>query len=178
MGRLLLRLVLGTLFMGHAAQKLFGWFGGSGPDRAAEGFEKMGLRPGKPNVIAAGLAESVGGAMLAAGAATPLAAAMIVATMLTAIKHAGWRNGFWNADGGYEFNLVLAAAALTLADAGPGRISVDAARGRERRGSAWMLAALAGGIAGALGAEVVSGDARPLLTLVTHQGGSETGRAA
>jgi len=103
---------------------------------------------------------------------------MIVATMLTAIKHAGWRNGFWNANGGYEFNLVLAAAALVLADAGPGRLSVDALRGRERRGSAWMLAALAGGIAGALGAEVVSGDARPLLKLATDEGRSTTSRAA
>ena len=49
----LLRVTVGALFFGHGTQKLFGWFGGSGPDRAAEGFEKMGLRPGKPNAVAA-----------------------------------------------------------------------------------------------------------------------------
>ena len=169
MARLLLRVVLGTLFLGHAAQKLLGWFGGSGPDRAAEGFEKMGLRPGKPNVVAAGVAESAGGAMVLAGVATPLASAMLIATMLTAIKHAGWRNGVWNANGGYEYNLVLAAAALALAETGPGKLSIDAARGHVRKGTLWATAALLAGIAGAAGAEVLSGGRKPLLEVAREE---------
>jgi putative oxidoreductase len=167
MGRLLLRMLLGGLFLGHAAQKLLGWFGGQGPDQAAEGFEKMGLRPGKRNVVAAGLAESAGGAMLATGYETPLASAMLIGTMLTAIKHAGWRNGLWNTNGGYEYNLVLAAAALALADSGPGRLSLDAAHGHERKGALWAVAALAAGVAGALGVEALAKRESPQLRLAT-----------
>jgi putative oxidoreductase len=44
-GRLLLRLVVGGLFIGHGTQKLFGWFGGHGLDATAQGFERLGLRP-------------------------------------------------------------------------------------------------------------------------------------
>jgi len=166
MGRLLLRMVLGGLFLGHAAQKLLGWFGGQGPDQAAQGFEKMGLRPGKRNVVAAGLTESAGGALLAAGYETPLAAAMLIGTMLTAIKHAGWRNGLWNTNGGYEYNLVLAAAALALADSGPGKLSVDAAHGHERKGALWAAAALAAGVAGAVGVEALASRESPHVRLV------------
>ena len=54
--------------------------------------------------------------MIAAGLATPLGAALLAATMVEAIKHASGQNGFWNANGGYEYNLALAAAALALAD--------------------------------------------------------------
>jgi uncharacterized membrane protein YphA (DoxX/SURF4 family) len=45
-GRLLLRLVVGGLFIGHGTQKLFGWFGGHRLDATAQGFERLGLRPG------------------------------------------------------------------------------------------------------------------------------------
>ena len=85
-GRLMLRLVIGGLFIGHGTQKLFGWFGGYGLDATGEAFEQTGLRPGRANAIAAGAAEAGGGALLAAGLATPLAAATLTSVMLTAIK--------------------------------------------------------------------------------------------
>ena len=128
-GRLLLRLVVGGLFVGHGTQKLFGWFGGHGLDATAQGFEQLGLRPGRRNAIAAGAAEAGGGALLAIGLATPLASAVLVATMLTAIHRVHAKNGPWAANGGYEYNLVLIAAALALAEVGPGR----AFAGRPRR---------------------------------------------
>jgi putative oxidoreductase len=49
---------------------------------------------------------------------------------------------------------VMIAAALALADLGPGPLSLDAARGRERSGSRWTLSALAAGVIGALGAHL------------------------
>jgi putative oxidoreductase len=150
-GRLLLRLVVGGLFVGHGVQKLFGWFDGPGLDTTAQGFEHLGLRPARPNAIAAGAAEAGGGALLAAGLETPFAASVLVATMLTAIHRVHAKNGPWVTNGGYEYNLVLIAAALALAEVGPGPLSLDAARGRERSGSGWALAALVTGALGAIG---------------------------
>jgi putative oxidoreductase len=158
-GRLLLRLSVGGFFLGHGTQKLFGWFGGHGLDATAGGFEQMGLRPGKRHAIAAGAAEAGGGALLAAGLATPLAASAVTATMLTAIKTVHLKNGPWLSNGGYEYNVVLIAAALMLVEAGPGSLSLDAALGRERSGTGWTIAALAGGVAGAIGAHLVAASA-------------------
>ena len=70
-GRLILRTVVGGYFFGHGTQKLFGWFGGYGPDATGQFFETIGMRPGKRNAIAAGAAEAGGGALLVLGAATP-----------------------------------------------------------------------------------------------------------
>ncbi|HTA15678.1 MAG TPA: DoxX family protein [Solirubrobacteraceae bacterium] len=155
-GRLLLRLVVGGLFVGHGTQKLFGWFGGQGLDATAQGFEKLGLHPGRRNAIAAGSAEAGGGALLAVGLATPLASSVLIATMLTAIYRVHAKNGPWVTNGGYEYNLVLIAAALVLAEAGPGELSLDAIRGQERSGSHWAIAALSAGLLGAVGSHLAS----------------------
>ena len=56
-GRLLLRLTIGGTFFVHGTQKLFGWFGGPGPDGTGQFFESVGLRPGRRNAIAAGATE-------------------------------------------------------------------------------------------------------------------------
>jgi putative oxidoreductase len=160
--RLLLRLTVGAFFVGHGTQKLFGWFGGHGLEATAAGFEQLGMRPGKHNAIAAGAAEAGGGALLAAGLATPLAGSLLTATMLTAIEKVHGKNGPWLSNGGYEYNVVLIAAALALVEVGPGPLSLDAARGRERSGSGWALAALATGALGSLGAHLAAAAAPPL----------------
>jgi len=155
-GRLLLRLVVGGLFVGHGTQKLFGWFGGQGLDATAQGFEQIGMRPGRRNAIAAGAAEAGGGALLTLGLATPLAASVLTATMMTAIHRVHGTKGPWLTNGGYEYNLVLIAAVLALSEVGPGELSLDAALGRERSGPEWALAALLTGAIGAIGAHVAA----------------------
>jgi putative oxidoreductase len=147
--RVLLRAVIGALFVGHGMQKLAGWFGGYGLDATAQGFDSMGMRPGRHHAIAAGTAEAGGGALLALGAATPLAGAALISVMLTAINRVHFKNGPWNSNGGYEYNLVLIAAVLALVETGPGPLSVD---GDRFHGPGWALAALLGGVAGAAGA--------------------------
>jgi putative oxidoreductase len=154
LGRLLLRLTVGGFFVGHGTQKLFGWFGGSGLDATAQSFEAIGLRPGRANAIAAGAAEAGGGALVIAGLATPLAASVLTGTMLTAMHRVHLKNGPWLSNGGYEYNAVLIAAAITLAEVGPGELSLDAALGRERSGPGWALAALAAGALGAVAVHV------------------------
>src|SRR5215468_8372806 len=84
--RLLARVTIGLLFAGHGAQKLFGWFEGGGLEGTASIFERVELVPGRRNALAAGLAETAGGLLFAAGAATPLAAAALTGSMITAIK--------------------------------------------------------------------------------------------
>jgi putative oxidoreductase len=156
LGRLLLRATVGGFFIGHGTQKLFGWFGGHGLDATGQMFENLGLRPGRRNAIAAGAAEAGGGALLAAGLATPVGAAVITATMLTAIHRVHLKNGPWASNGGYEYNAVLIAAALTLAEIGPGKPSLDDALGLKLSGPAWATAAALGGVAGAVGARVAA----------------------
>jgi putative oxidoreductase len=125
LGLLILRAVVGLLFVGHGAQKLFGWFGGTGLRGTAAWMEQLGLRPGRLWALAAGVAEFVGGALLAAGLLVPVAAVLIVAVMAaaTALVHA--RNGLWVQNGGYEYPLVNSAAAVAVALMGPGAYALE-----------------------------------------------------
>jgi putative oxidoreductase len=151
-GRLLLRLTVGGFFVGHGTQKMFGWFGGHGLDATSQMFDGLGMRPGRRNAVAAGVAEAGGGAALALGLATPLAAGTLTSVMLTAIHRVHLKNGPWATNGGYEYNAVLIAAVLALAEVGPGEVSLDHLLGTERSGPAWALLAAAMGVAGAVGA--------------------------
>jgi putative oxidoreductase len=146
LGIALLRVVVGALFMGHGLQKLAGWFGGYGLDATGGAFESMGLRPGKLHATAAGVAETAGGAMLVAGAATPMAAAMLTGVMTTAVEKVHLEKGVWVTEGGYEYNLVLTAAIFAITADGPGALALDS----KHAGTGWAFAALAGGVAGGL----------------------------
>jgi putative oxidoreductase len=148
LGTTAVRGTLGPLFVGHGTQKLFGWFNGHGLEATAGGFESMGLRPGKRHAIAAGAAEAVGGALLTLGALTPLASAMITGAMVTAIRKVHAKNGPWVTSGGWEYNAVIIAAMATLADHGPGPLSVDAALFPRLKGPAWAALAIGAGVAG------------------------------
>jgi putative oxidoreductase len=150
-GVAVLRLVVGLLFFGHGMQKLAGWFGGGGLEGTAQGFEGMGLKPGRDNAVAAGVSEAGGGALLAAGLATPLAAAMISGAMGSAVYHVHRPNGPWVTKGGWEYNAVLTAVVFAIADVGPGDLSLDHALGIERSGPAVALAALGAGLLGSAG---------------------------
>jgi putative oxidoreductase len=176
--RLLLRLTVGGFFIGHGTQKLFGWFGGHGAEGTGQFFESLGLRPGKRQALAAGTAEAGGGALLAAGLATPLAASSLTAVMLTAIQKVHLKNGPWAGDGGYEYNVVLIAAALTLAEVGPGAWSLDHALGLERSGTRWALAALGAGAVGAAVAANLGSAPEPSPTAEHASAGVEAQKVA
>jgi putative oxidoreductase len=148
------RAVIGVLFYCHGAQKLFGQFGGGGIDATAGAFDKMGLRPGRRNAIAAGAAELVGGAMLGLGLFTPVAAAVLIAVMTAAVLTVHLANGPWATDNGYEYNLVLAAVVFGYAGFGPGAWSFDDVLGLGTTGAAWALGALVVGLIGGYGAVV------------------------
>ncbi|MDQ6649145.1 MAG: DoxX family protein [Actinomycetota bacterium] len=147
LGRLFVRLVIGGLFLGHGTQKLRGWFGGPGLAGTEQMMGSLELQPARLNALAAGVTETGGGALLAAGLLTPLAAAGLIGTMVTAIRTVHLKNGPWAANGGYEYNLVLIAALVGLVDGGPGTLSADRALGIHDVGPRWAFGALAGGAA-------------------------------
>ena len=147
-GLLILRLVVGLGLAAHGAQKLFGWFGGYSIAGTGQFFEGLGFRPGRLHAVQAGLAEVFGGLFLAAGFLTPFGAAAVVAVMLVAAVSVHLKAGYFAHTGGYEYTLVLGAAALALAFTGPGVISLDHALGIAWSGDTWGLFALVAGLVG------------------------------
>ncbi|KSU61850.1 oxidoreductase [[Bacillus] enclensis] len=126
LGLLIIRLVIGVLFIGHGAQKLFGWFGGHGLKGTGGWFESIGMKPGVTLALLAGLSEFVGGLLFVLGLLTPLAGILIAATMLMAIIKVHGQNGIWVTSNGYEYNLTLIAVAIGVALIGPGQYALDA----------------------------------------------------
>jgi putative oxidoreductase len=145
-GLLLLRLLLGCLLFGHGAQKMFGWFGGSGPSGTGTVFETWGLRPGAPLVVLAAACELLSAALLALGLLSPLAAAIAFGTMVVAVS-VNVGKGLWAQSGGYEVPLVYGGIAVSLGFAGPGDWSLDHLTGIDAmRGAQWGIAAVVAGL--------------------------------
>ncbi|MGN6130805.1 MAG: DoxX family protein [Nocardioidaceae bacterium] len=167
--RLVARTVIGGLFIGHGTQKLGGWFGGPGLEGTAGMMESLRLHPPRRNAVAAGAAETGGGALLALGLATPLASSALIGTMITAIRKVHWSNGPWVSAGGYEYNLVLIAALLALAEDKPGDLSVDRALGWNFTGLRWSLAALGIGAAASAATVWLGENAAPEQSPVTGE---------
>jgi len=142
-GILLLRLFVGLAFVGHGTQKLFGWFGGYGPQGTGGFFASQGYRAGVPMAVAAGLCEAVGGGLLALGFLTPFACALLAIVMINAIGAVTFKRGFML---GSELELVYLVVVVSLAAIGPGRFSIDRAIGWDDNisGVWWGIAAIVG----------------------------------
>ena len=140
-GILLLRLVVGIAFVGHGTQKLFGWFGGFGPQGTGGFFGSKGYRAPVLMAIAAGVSEAVGGTLLALGFATPLAAVLLATVMINAIASVTFKKAFML---GSELEITYLTIAVSVAAIGPGRFSIDRAIGWDDNisGVWWGVAAL------------------------------------
>jgi putative oxidoreductase len=125
-GILLVRVVVGLAFVGHGTQKLFGWFGGGGPQGTGAFFGSQGYRFPVLMAVAAGLCETGGGALLALGFVTPLAGALLATVMINAIVSVTLKKAFML---GSELELAYLTVAVSIAAIGGGRFSVDRALG-------------------------------------------------
>ena len=151
-GPAVLRLAIGAVFVAHGAQKLFGVWGGGGLSGTAAFFGQLGLTPAYPLAILVGLVEFAGGLMLIAGALTLFVALALALNMVVAIWKVHLANGFflnWNMVAGqghgYEFNLALIGALVSLMLTGPGAFSVDGRRERSAEAEAYGRARLRAG---------------------------------
>jgi putative oxidoreductase len=97
---------------------------------------------------------------------------MISSTMITAIRKVHIKNGPWVTKGGYEYNLTLIAAMAMLAEAGPGRPSVDDALFPGMRGTGWAIAALGAAAAGSYLATEYFNEQEP--APAPHEGQADT----
>jgi putative oxidoreductase len=113
---LAVRVVAGTIFAAHGAQKLLGAFGGPG---LAKTVEMMGVL-GYPVTIG----EFFGGLGLIVGFLTRFSAASLILIMLGAIGMVHGKNGFFLANGGFEYNLALIGLLVPTLIAGPGPYSI------------------------------------------------------
>lgn len=142
---LILRLVIGALFIGHGLQKLLGWFGGPGLKGTAGMLDSLGYRPADKHAALAGLSEVGGGALLVLGLFTPLAAAAIIGMMLNATLSVHRPNGLWAQNNGYEYPLVVGTVAFAIGVIGAGTVSLDHAFGIRADGW-WGVLGLALGL--------------------------------
>ena len=110
----MLRIVVGVIFVGHGAQKLFGAFGGIPP----------GMAP--PFIIyGAGSLEFFGGILIALGLFARPVAFILSGMMACAyfIGHA--RNGFFPKTNGGELAVIFCWLYLYIAAQGPGAFALD-----------------------------------------------------
>lgn len=122
--RSVLRIVAGLVFMLHGTQKLLGF-----PDPGAR------LSAHAPALIkTAGIIELVGGALLAVGLLTSIAALIASGEMAVAYFKQHAPGGFWPTLNGGELAVLYCFVFLYLAFAGPGPWSIDAMIGRGRAG--------------------------------------------
>lgn len=133
LGLLVLRIVVGLIFVAHGAQKIFEY---TLPGTIGS-FADMGVP--LPEIAAPFVAfvELVGGALLALGLFTRPVGILLAIDMIVAIVAVHLPAGLWVGEGGYEYVAVLGVAALALAFTGAGRFSIDGAFLRGRA-PAWL----------------------------------------
>jgi putative oxidoreductase len=131
---LLMRGVLGYVFVGHGAQKLFGWFGGGGIDGTTGFFDFLGIPAPRFFAVVVGLTEFFGGLLLIVGLLTVVTSLALLVDMVLAIVTFNHAHGFFveSPNGGWELNFVLIGLLGALTLVGAGAWSVDQTIGLAR----------------------------------------------
>ncbi len=121
---LLLRVIIGGVFIAHGSQKLFGTFNGIGLEGTARIVEGLGFP--NPYLMAGiwGCIEFLGGVFLMLGILVRVSAASIVLTMAIRMWKINLMYGFFIHDGGAEYNILVIAACMPLILIGGGAWSV------------------------------------------------------
>jgi putative oxidoreductase len=116
----LLRIGAGLLYMQHGAQKLFGMFGGMGPNG--------GTVPLVSEFGLAGVLEFFGGLLIVLGLLTRPVALVLACEMVVAFFQVHFPQGGWPIQNKGELPLLFMLIWLFLAGNGAGPFSLDARR--------------------------------------------------
>ncbi len=121
---LILRVVVGAVFIAHGYNHIYG---GGKIEGTGRWFESLGMRPGILHAWMASLTELGAGALLVLGLLTPLAGAGVVGVMVVAWITNHRKNGFFifRPGEGYEYVMVLTALGVVVGTLGPGEWSID-----------------------------------------------------
>ena len=125
-----IRIILGIIFFAHGAQKVLGWFGGTGLKETLRTMHEFIGIP-VPLAFVAVMAEFLGGLGLIVGLLSRVAAIGICLTMLSAIAMVHWRFGLfmnWFGDRkghGFEYHLLAIGLAIVIMIGGSGALSLD-----------------------------------------------------
>ena len=127
LGLLALRLVVGTIMIGHGYGKMFH----GGLAQHVQHVSGLGL----PGWLAypSAFTEFFGGILLIIGLFTRFVSLAFMIDMLVAMWKIHWKNGMFG-KGGYELVLTLATIAFALIFFGAGPIAIDAIRGGRKGG--------------------------------------------
>lgn len=155
---LLIRVCLGLTMFAHGYNKFFG--GGRIPGTAGW-FDSIGMRPGKVHALMAASTEVGAGLMFAAGLLTPLSAAAFVGLHIVAAWTVHRHQGFFIVKSGWEYNLVLAVAAVAVAGVGPGEWSLDHLLDLVDPLDGWSGLAIAAGVGTVSGVGLLAAFFRP-----------------
>ncbi len=142
---LFIRVVVGLTMAAHGVNKAKGLAGTAG------WFDSIGMKPGKLHARFAAGGEILAGLFLAAGLLTSFAALGFVGLMTVAWYTSHRDSGFFIIKAGWEYVMVLAVVAITIAMIGPGEWSVDEAIGvaTDLDGYVGLAISAGGGIAAA-----------------------------
>jgi len=110
-----IRAAIGAIFIIHSLKKFDPIW--------QEWLISVGLPPELQLPIA--LVEFIGGILLIVGVLTRISGAVFSVILLGAIFHIRWEKGFFVSEGGWEWDLIMLAAILSIIVAGPGRIAIS-----------------------------------------------------
>ncbi len=152
---LILRVVVGVTMAAH------GWNKAKNLAGTAGWFDSIGMKPGKLHARFAAFGEIAAGACLAAGFLTSFAALGFVGLMTVAWWTSHRDKGFFILGEGWEYVMVLAVVAVTVAMVGPGEWSLDDALGIATDLDGYVGLAISAGGGGAAAAALLAVFFRP-----------------
>jgi putative oxidoreductase len=121
---LILRIGLGTVFLAHGLNHIFGGGKIAGTGRW---FESLGMKPGRLHAWNASVTEVGAGILLILGLLTPFGGAGVVGTMLVAWITNHRKNGFFifRPGEGWEYVATLTLLGIVVGTLGAGGWSID-----------------------------------------------------